>query len=1032
MTNLISNFFKKSYFLLFAFLLFNGSSALANGEWSVQNSEIKAGSWNEIVFTYYVGSEGLQVGDSLVLYSCLPTTDADHLSCNSYVSSWTKWQLSNSQAEGFTTAFTSRENSYVSLSIQTILDQKRLKIVVQGSPLFEGDTINVVWGDISYGNPGVKAPLVGRTYHFPEKDFTKDQYDWGLNNLEQTPSIKVIGNNASKFHAILPMKVGKDNFTKLKIAAIDNWGNVDKYYRGTINFTSTDPDAILPQEYTFSEEDQGTHVFEEIIFGNEGLQKIQVSDEVFLGSSNYVLVEEEAPAGNIYFGDIHGHTYFSDGVNIPRENYEYAKNTAFLDFAAITDHEDGYLSFRKVFPPENWETLKQLAKEFNSFDNFVALVASEESALKYTHNGHMNVYHFDDDNSDAIIYSDEHPSTLWARLEGKVFSIPHHPTVTWAGANWEVFNSTFEPVVEIYSMHGAGEYYNNPFTPTKQVSADSKKFVQDALGYWGLKLGFIASSDAHLVPLGSLFEGPVKHNKIHNTGLAAIYSEELSRNGLYEGIKSRRTYATTGERIFINFKIEGYPMGTEFNSATVPEIEVIVAGTNELEKVEIVKYSKSKGWENILRAYPASDIYSLQYSEDNFTQDSLYYVRVTQIDGEMAWSSPSEELTYADRRGEYAFDDNPFTHWQNEWPRSNPNQEYPNWIEIDLGDVYQISGLSYLVRQDKIQDRGKIKDYNLYGSYDGVDWSLMYSGRFENVQTEQIATFIEQGARYVKFEALNDFGGESDPFTMVAEFNLFGYLSSGSYAPNGIIESPSGDITIGIGETLDFQGSMFDLNDDINLSGYWTFDGLPEFPNFTGEDPGVITFNNPGIVNVTFTVTDSEGLSDPTPDTRTITVRDGLPPSWIPHTNWVLQYVNSEELSEELTYADRRGEYAFDDNPFTHWQNEWPRSNPNQEYPNWIEIDLRDVYQISGLSYLVRQDKIQDRGRIKNYNLYGSYDGVNWNLISSGKFENVQTEQIVNFIKHEARYVKFEALSDFGGESDPFTMVAEFNLFGSK
>jgi len=97
-----------------------------------------------------------------------------------------------------------------------------------------------------------------------------------------------------------------------------------------------------------------------------------------------------------------------------------------------------------------------------------------------------------------------------------------------------------------------------------------------------------------------------------------------------------------------------------------------------------------------------------------------------------------------------------------------------------------------------------------------------------------------------------------------------------------------------------------------------------------------------------------------------------------------------------------------------------------------IEIDLRDVYQISGLSYLVRQDKIQDRGRIKNYNLYGSYDGVNWNLISSGKFENVQTEQIVNFIKHEARYVKFEALSDFGGESDPFTMVAEFNLFGSK
>jgi len=75
-----------------------------------------------------------------------------------------------------------------------------------------------------------------------------------------------------------------------------------------------------------------------------------------------------------------------------------------------------------------------------------------------------------------------------------------------------------------------------------------------------------------------------------------------------------------------------------------------VAGTRYLEKVDIVKYS-SKGYEVIYSTDPEGDITTFEYTDKNFTEDSMYYLRVKQVNEtwtspwaygnrEMAWSSP--------------------------------------------------------------------------------------------------------------------------------------------------------------------------------------------------------------------------------------------------------------------------------------------------------------------------------------------------------------------------------------------------------
>jgi hypothetical protein len=67
-----------------------------------------------------------------------------------------------------------------------------------------------------------------------------------------------------------------------------------------------------------------------------------------------------------------------------------------------------------------------------------------------------------------------------------------------------------------------------------------------------------------------------------------------------------------------------------------------------------------------------------------------------------------------------------------------------------------------------------------------------------------------------------------------------------------------------------FTGSGISNDGHVPLSFFWDFGSGA--PNSTLEDPGSVTFNTVGVFTVRFSVTDSQGTSDPTPATVTVTV----------------------------------------------------------------------------------------------------------------------------------------------------------------
>ena len=240
--------------------------------------------------------------------------------------------------------------------------------------------------------------------------------------------------------------------------------------------------------------------------------------------------------------------------------------------------------------------------------------------------------------------------------------------------------------------------------------------------------------------------------------------------------------------------------------------------------------------------------------------------------------------------------------------------------------------------------------------------------------------------------------------------------------PVAVIDTPSSNVTITKGESVSFTGTGTDPG-NLSLTYRWDF-GDPNIADSTAQDPGKVVFNNPGTYTVTFTVTNSKGLSHS--DTCIVTVKDSTvtnPPALISKTGWKLVYVDSEETVAQ----DGRAINAFDGQAATFWHTEWKNSEP--AHPHEIQIDLGATYELVSFSYLPRQDRTN--GRIKDYAFYVSNDPKNWgNAVASGEFANTSAEKTVTFnSKAVGRFIRLVALSEVNG--NPWTSAVEISVTGT-
>jgi hypothetical protein len=186
-----------------------------------------------------------------------------------------------------------------------------------------------------------------------------------------------------------------------------------------------------------------------------------------------------------------------------------------------------------------------------------------------------------------------------------------------------------EPLVEIVSVHGSSEA---PDAPAPIYAPVGDNWVRDALDY-GYRLGFVGSGDGHDGHPG------LAHLQGASGGLAAVLSDTLTREGLLEGLRARRTYATNGARIVLGARLEAHPMGARVPADALPDqstLVVDVVGNAALDRVDVIRSGRVTASADL----EGRDAATLGHPLSGLAPGEYVYVRVVQRDGGAAWSSP--------------------------------------------------------------------------------------------------------------------------------------------------------------------------------------------------------------------------------------------------------------------------------------------------------------------------------------------------------------------------------------------------------
>ena len=349
--------------------------------------------------------------------------------------------------------------------------------------------------------------------------------------------------------------------------------------------------------------------------------------------------EDYAEDVTLFFGDMHKHTNLSPCGQVhpynqsPAESYAYARDVAETDFLAICDHAE------KITTAQ-WAECMRIAEAHNEPGRFVAWPAVEWATGLH---GHRNIYYRDYDAPLMPGTTYTTPKRLWQALRTlatSALTIPHH-AAREAAADLTCTDDELEPAYEIFSGWGNEEYYGAPMQDTDRCF--TRNFAVDTL-LRGFRMGFVGGGDGHPAPPA-------------DSGITGIYAKDLTLSSLWDALQQRRTIATTGAKIKVDFHINGFPIGSviRFNQHDVAElfpltIGVAVQGTANLEKVEIVEngitvHTKTKPrarldqmaytWYREARPSNGPTVGSPPNNVSRFI-----YVRVTQRDGHMAWTSP--------------------------------------------------------------------------------------------------------------------------------------------------------------------------------------------------------------------------------------------------------------------------------------------------------------------------------------------------------------------------------------------------------
>ena len=508
--------------------------------------------------------------------------------------------------------------------------------VVREHTLEAGDEIVFRFNDRSAGAPGemVYPNVTAMALHVG-----LDADGAGVfHELADSPlTINIVaGSEPARYLVLAPTSVEAGAGHSVRIVALDRCGNLAPTTAADLELRAPSCTG-LPKRSFLSPLDGGRHTFEGVDF-EAGVHRIKVFDrQRDLCNASNPIVSEPDPEYQVYWGDLHNHCYDDslwldlNATTDPDYNYRYGRDVSKLDFCALNFHlylENGFNE-----QDQAWRRLQEAAARYHEPGRYVTFSGFETHGF-----GGDRCMILNTDLAPELDLRDLYGTNTRRHLESaadleRMFEaaaelgamVTCH--VGGTPANLDFHDARVQWSIEVASMHGNFEW-----------------FGQRAVRR-GLRVGFHGSSDGHVqTPGHPRRPGSGGRNGDLNRrdygygsgALMGVWARELTREALWEAFRARRTYATTGARIWLRFTVNSWEMGGEARVQGPPLIHARVIGTATIERLALIRDDR------LLHTWEIeADQGEVSFSDEGCpTGEHSYYLRVTQKDGELAWSSP--------------------------------------------------------------------------------------------------------------------------------------------------------------------------------------------------------------------------------------------------------------------------------------------------------------------------------------------------------------------------------------------------------
>jgi hypothetical protein len=499
--------------------------------------EFIAGTYASFTLTYTAGIYGMDDLGGLKLFF--------RFACDQ-----SPLQMEDPKAVGYTTAIASN-GAHITLSYYLREGErpwyKMLRIRIEGKGLKAGEFIKIKLGDTTLGSPGIRLQtFCESTFEFRT---VVDVFSTNVFIPLPSPKISLISGPPERWKAFLPtiQKIGED--FDLQIRAEDKWGNPTDKADIMLNFKPSQPIKGLPNSYSISKGKFGHKItglqIQQLDYKNGNFTDSIIYIDIYDSQSNFLTRTNpmiiKADSSFMYFwGDMHGQSKETIGSNTAEMYFQFARDVAFLD---VIGHQGNDFQITKKL----WKLVNNLSEKYYQENKFVTLFGYEYSAntslggdrnvfflkpFRQIHrSSHALIQQENDQDTDCLTASDLFSALLADNpdADDSVLVISHV-----GGRYADILNhhdGRIEHSIEIYSAWGTFEW-----------------LLFDAFDM-GYRVGIVANSDDHKGRPGVAYPGASKFGTYG--GLTCFLSSELTRKSIFDALKHRRHYATTGERIYL-------------------------------------------------------------------------------------------------------------------------------------------------------------------------------------------------------------------------------------------------------------------------------------------------------------------------------------------------------------------------------------------------------------------------------------------------------------------------------------------------